>query len=141
MSGDGLHPTGHRASALGMAGMVTAPHAMATQAGVDILRAGGNAADAGVAVAASLSVLYPHMTGIGGDAFFLYHDARDRTVAAYNGSGASAALADRAFYERLGLGSIPAHGGPAALTVPGAVDAWLALHERFGRLPMPVVLA
>ncbi|MBV8222246.1 MAG: gamma-glutamyltransferase, partial [Candidatus Eremiobacteraeota bacterium] len=141
MSGDGLRPTGHRASALGIAGMVTAPHAMATQAGVEILRAGGNAADAGIAVAAALSVLYPHMTGIGGDAFFLYHDAREKTVAAYNGSGASAALADRAFYERLGLQAIPSRGGPAVLTVPGAIDAWLALHERFARLPMPVLLA
>lgn len=129
-------PNGFRPSARSVHAMVTAPHALATQAGVATLRAGGSAADAGIAVAASLSVLYAHMTGIGGDAFFLYYDARSRTVHAYNGSGRSAALADRAFYRGLGLAAIPRHGGPAALTVPGAVDAWLSLHERFGRLPL-----
>ncbi|HEY6357074.1 MAG TPA: gamma-glutamyltransferase, partial [Vicinamibacterales bacterium] len=97
--------------------MVTAPHALATIAGVETLRAGGSAADAAVSVAASLSVLYAHMTGIGGDAFFLYYDARSRTVHAYNGSGRSAALADRAFYRQHGLTAIPRHGGLAALTV------------------------
>jgi gamma-glutamyltranspeptidase len=134
-------PSGFRPSARSARAMVTAPHALATQAGVATLRAGGSAADAGVAVAAGLSVLYAHMTGIGGDAFFLYYDARSRTVHAYNGSGRSAALADRAFYQRLGLSAIPRHGGPAALTVPGAVDAWLSLHERFGRLPLSVCVA
>jgi gamma-glutamyltranspeptidase len=136
-----LTPDGGRPSARSMRGMVTAPHALAAQAGVTTLRAGGSAADAGIAVAAGLSVLYPHMTGIGGDAFFLYYDARLRTVSAYNGSGRSAALADRAFYQKLGVRTIPRHGGPAALTVPGAVDAWLSLHERFGRMPLLAVLA
>jgi oxamate amidohydrolase len=139
--GEPWTPSGLRASARSVHAMVTAPHVLATQAGVTALRAGGSAADAGVAVAASLSVLYAHMTGIGGDAFFLYYDARSRTVHAYNGSGRSAALADRAFYHHLGLTAIPRHGGPAALTVPGAVDAWLSLHERFGRVPLRAVLA
>ena len=138
---DPLHPSGARPGAVGIRGMVTAPHALAARAGVDILRAGGSAADAGVATAAALSVLYPHMTGIGGDAFFLYHDARTKTTSAYNGSGASAALATQAFYARLEVAAIPQHGGPAALTVPGAVDAWFALHERFGRLALSDVLA
>ena len=135
-----LTPDGSRPSARSTRAVVTAPHALAAQAGVVTLRAGGSAADAGIAVAAALSVLYPHMTGIGGDAFFLYYDARARTVHAYNGSGRSAALADRAFYQRHGLRAIPRHGGPAALTVPGAVDAWLSLHERFGRMPLRAVL-
>ena len=136
-----LTPDGSRPSARSVRGMVTAPHALAAQAGVLTLSAGGSAADAGVAIAAALSVLYPHMTGIGGDAFFLYYDAGTRTVHAYNGSGRSAALADRAYYERLRMRSIPRHGGPSALTVPGAVDAWLALHERFGRMSLQAVLA
>jgi gamma-glutamyltranspeptidase / glutathione hydrolase len=141
MSGIGsLTPDGTRPSARSVRGMVTAPNALATQAGVAILRAGGTAADAGVAVAAALSVVYPHMTGIGGDAFFLYHDAATRQVHAYNGSGRSAALATRGFYESAGLAAIPAQGGLAALTVPGAVDAWFALHERFGALPLEHVL-
>ena len=131
-----LGPNGIRPSARSVRGMVTAPHALAAQAGVEILRAGGSAADSGIAVAAALSVLYPHMTGIGGDAFFLYYDSNAREVAAYNGSGAAAALATIDFYEQRGLRAIPIVGGPAALTVPGAVDAWLALHERFGRLEL-----
>ena len=139
MSSD-LTPAGRRPSARSVRGMVTAPHMLATQAGVGILAAGGSAADAGVAVAASLSVLYSHMTGIGGDAFFVYYDASSRTVHAYNGSGRSAALADRAFYARLNLDAIPQHGGLAALTVPGAVDAWFSLHERFGRLPFEMTI-
>ena len=130
-----MKPNGRRPSARSIRGMVTAPHALATQAGVGILQAGGSAADAGIAVAASLSVLYSHMTGIGGDAFFLYYDAATRSLHAYNGSGRAAALADRGFYERLGVREIPQHGGPAALTVPGAVDAWFELRGRFGRLP------
>ncbi|MBV8171997.1 MAG: gamma-glutamyltransferase family protein, partial [Candidatus Eremiobacteraeota bacterium] len=135
-----LGPSGFRPSGRSVRAMVTAPHALAAQAGLDTLRSGGTAADAGVAIAAALSVLYPHMTGIGGDAFFLYYDAATRGVSAYNASGASAALADQAFYERAGASSIPAHGGLAALTVPGAVDAWLALHDRFGRLPLEKLL-
>jgi len=130
-----LTPSGRRPSARSVHAMVTAPHALATHAGVGILRAGGNAADAGVGIAACLSVLYSHMTGVGGDAFFLYYDASSRAIHAYNGSGRAAALADRAFYRHLGVNEIPQHGGPAALTVPGAVDAWFALHDRFGRLP------
>ncbi|HZV79871.1 MAG TPA: gamma-glutamyltransferase family protein [Candidatus Binatus sp.] len=137
---DRLAPSGFRPSARSGRAMVTAPHALAAQAGLDVLRAGGSAADGGVAIAAALSVLYPHMTGIGGDAFFLYYDAKTKQVSAYNGSGASATLADRAFYLGAGVQSIPAHGGLAALTVPGAVDAWLALHDRFGRLPLSLSL-
>jgi gamma-glutamyltranspeptidase/glutathione hydrolase len=55
--------------------MVTSPHALASQAGVDVLRAGGSAVDATIATSAALAVLYPHMTGVGGDAFWLIHDA------------------------------------------------------------------
>jgi gamma-glutamyltranspeptidase len=120
--------------------MVTAPHALATQAGLEMLRRGGNAADAAVTVAAALCVLYPHMTGIGGDAFFLYYDAASRRVHAYNGSGRSAKLATLRSYLKAGHRAIPATGASAALTVPGAVDAWFALLERFGSLPVSQLL-
>ena len=105
------------------------------------MTAGGNAADAIVAVAAALGVLYPHMTGIGGDAFFLYFDARSGELFAYNGSGAAANLADLHFYANRNLSRVPERGGAAASTVPGAVDAWFALHERFGTQPMDRILA
>src|SRR5579863_2846468 len=121
--------------------MVTSPHALATQAGIAVLRDGGNAADAIVAVGAALAVLYPHMTGIGGDAFFLYYDAAAGRVHAYNGSGAAAGLARREYYAERGHAQIPQRGPAAALTVPGAVDAWFSLVERFGSRPMGSILA
>jgi gamma-glutamyltranspeptidase/glutathione hydrolase len=129
-----------RPAALGHAGMVTAPHALATQTGLLVLADGGNAADAAIAVAAALTALYPHMTGAGGDAFFLYYNAATGDVQAYNGSGAAAAEATLDFYASRGFRRIPERGGAAVVTVPGAVDAWFALHERFGSLPMDRIL-
>lgn len=120
--------------------MATAPHALAAQAGATILGGGGNAADAAIAMASTLSVVYPHMTGVGGDAFVLYYDACSNDVAVYNGSGAAAAMATRDFYTSRGLSAIPERGGAAALTVPGAIDTWFALHERFGSIEMTRLL-
>lgn len=121
--------------------MVTAPHALAAQSGLQMLVAGGNAADAAIATAATLSVVYPHMTGVGGDAFWLYYDAKTGQVSAYNGSGAAAELATIEYYEAREVRTMPETGSLAALTVPGAVDAWFALHERFGSLEMERLLA
>ncbi len=134
MNDASLLPDGRRRSAAGVHWAVTSPHALATQAGASLLASGASAADAAIAVAATLSVVYPHMTGIGGDLFALYYDARTRSIACYNGSGRAAALADRAYYEGLGLDAVPERGGAAALTVPGAVDGWFALHQRYGTL-------
>jgi oxamate amidohydrolase len=120
--------------------MITSPHALATQAGVAILRNGGNAADAIIAVAAALAALYPHMTGIGGDAFFLYYDARSGEMHAYNGSGRAAKQATIEFYSALGHLAIPQRGPHAVLTVPGAVDTWFALLERFGTTSIDRIL-
>jgi len=140
MSGS-FHPTGRRAAAVGRRWMATAPHALATQAGAKILDAGGSAADAAIAMASSLAVVYPHMTGIGGDAFVLYYDAKSNDATVYNGSGGAASMATRDFYAALGAPAIPERGGAAVLTVPGAVDTWFALHERFGSFDMPRLLA
>ncbi|MCZ1269087.1 gamma-glutamyltransferase, partial [Paenibacillus tundrae] len=71
--------------------MVTSPHYLASAVGSAILQQGGNAYDAAVAVSAALGVVYPHMTGLGGDAFFLIHDGASGDITAYNGSGRSAA--------------------------------------------------
>ena len=68
-------------------GMVTSPHVLASQAGAAMLRDGGSAIDAAIATSAVLSVLYPHMTGIGGDAFWLVHDAATRRVRYIDGGG------------------------------------------------------
>ena len=79
--------------------------------------------------------------GIGGDAFWLYHDAASGTTYGYNGSGAAAGLATVQYYIDRGCASVPIRGPLAALTVPGAVDAWFALHDRFGRTDIQRLLA
>jgi len=81
------------------------------------------------------------MTGIGGDFFALCYDAATDSVHAYDGAGAAAALATHDFYHRAGHDSIPQRGALSALTVPGAVDTWFALHERFGSMDMSRLVA
>ncbi len=105
----------------GRNGMVTAPHYLAAEAGLDILRDGGNAAEASVAVAAALAAVYPHMTGIGGDGFWLIAEP-DGRVHAVHGCGGAAAKADLALYA--GHETVPTRGPLAANTVAGAVSAW-----------------
>ncbi len=121
-------------------GMVVAPHALAAQAGLDVLREGGNAIEAAIATAASLAVVYPHMTGIGGDAFWMvYRPGHAPTV--IDAAGRTAGSADAALYREQGLQSIPHRGPLAANTVAGAVSAWEAAYglserECHGRLPL-----
>jgi gamma-glutamyltranspeptidase/glutathione hydrolase len=116
-------------------GMVASPHAAASAAGADALRAGGSAVDAALAAASSLGVLYPHMCGIGGDAFWLIYDAAARKVSYLDGGGRAAKSAT---LERFaGQAEIPFRGlVPATLTTPGAVASFCAAHERYGRLPL-----
>jgi gamma-glutamyltranspeptidase/glutathione hydrolase len=116
--------------------MVTSPHALASAAGVDVLRAGGSAVDAAIAASAVLSVVYPHMTGIGGDAFWLIHEGRTGGVRYLNGGGRAAASARLGWFHDKGLEEIPLGGViPATLTVPGAVASWTEAHAAGGRLP------
>lgn len=123
-----------------MQGMVASSQRAATSVGVDILRAGGNAADAAVAVAAALNVTEPTSTGIGGDCFALYHDAETRAVTALNGSGRAPAglTLDRVRGQQLTeLPPFHAH----TITVPGACAGWFDLIARHGTLPMAAILA
>ncbi|WP_036048977.1 gamma-glutamyltransferase [Bradyrhizobium sp. Tv2a-2] len=122
-------------------GMVTSPHSLASAAGVDVLRAGGSAIDAAIAASAVLAVVYPHMTGLGGDAFWLIHDGRSGKVSYLNGGGKAASGASLAAMSGRGLAEIPLRGVvPATLTVPGAVASWIVAHETHGRLPLSRVL-
>jgi gamma-glutamyltranspeptidase/glutathione hydrolase len=125
--------------------MAVAPHALAAQAALAILREGGNAIEAMVAAAATIAVVYPHMNSIGGDAFWLIHvpGAPPRAIDA---CGAAAAAATPAFYRERGLASIPFRGGSAANTVAGTVSGWeLALEfsrqSLGGRMPLSRLLA
>ena len=118
-------------------GMVTCPHALASQAGVDVLRAGGSAVDAAIATSAALSVIYPHMCGLGGDAFWLIYDAKLGQVRYLDGGGRAAATADIDWFRERGQGEIPFRGIlPATLTTPGAVASWCKAHTAYGRLPL-----
>src|SRR5207247_3923616 len=123
-------------------GMVASPHSLASAAGVDALRAGGSAVDAAIATGAALSVLYPHMTGVGGDAFWLIYDAEACRVRYLSGGGRSARSASIDWFRSRGMHEIPLRGFlPATLTVPGAVASWCAAHEEYGRLPLSHDLA
>jgi len=116
-------------------GMVCTSQALASAAGVEILRAGGNAVDAAVCAAAVLGVVEPFSTGIGGDCFMLIWHAAEQNLYGLNGSGrAPAALSIDALRER-GHNDMPVHG-MLPVTIPGAVDAWCAALQRFGSRPI-----
>lgn len=122
-------------------GMVTSPHSLASSAGVDVLRAGGSAVDAAIATSAVLGVIYPHMTGLGGDAFWLIREAQSGKIRYLNGGGRASASATLARMDELGHDEVPYFGiVPATLTTPGAVASWSLAHEDHGRLPMSRVL-
>jgi gamma-glutamyltranspeptidase len=130
-----------RPPTLATQGMVTSPHSLASSAGVDVLRAGGSAIDAAIAAAAVLAVVYPHMTGLGGDAFWLVHDGGSGQISYLSGGGKAAANASPEAVAKRGLREIPLQGIiPATLTVPGGVASWITAHDAHGRLPLPRVL-
>jgi gamma-glutamyltranspeptidase / glutathione hydrolase len=117
----------------GTRGAVASPHALATEAGIATLRAGGNAVDAAIAVNAALAVVASHMCGLGGDAFWLIWTPV-AGLEALNGSGRSAAGASIDAAVAAGLRAMPERG-PWTVTVPGAVRSWGDAHDRRGRLP------
>jgi gamma-glutamyltranspeptidase/glutathione hydrolase len=121
-------------------GMVAASNPLAAQAGLNILRQGGNAADAAIAVAAVLNVTAPASTGVGGDCFALYYDAATAHITALNGSGRAPAALELEDLLARGWTQIPERG-PDAVTVPGAVMGWYDLLTRHGSMALTDVLA
>jgi gamma-glutamyltranspeptidase/glutathione hydrolase len=117
-------------------GIVTAPHHLAAEAGRDVLRDGGTAIEATVAVAATLAVVYPHMTGIGGDGFWVIREP-DGRVHSIHGCGGAAASVDLALYA--GHEAVPTRGPLAANTVAGTLSGWAAALEG-GTLPLERLL-
>ncbi len=120
-------------------GIVATSQPLAAQAGLDMLKAGGNAADAAIATAAMLNVVEPIMTGIGGDCFALYYDAATKQVTALNGSGRAPADASIEQTTSLGYTKMPSFTGHS-VSVPGTVAGWSDLLERHGRLTLSDVL-
>jgi len=120
-------------------GMVASPHYLASQAGLRVLQAGGNAIDAAVATAATLGVVMPHQTSIGGDAFWLIYKSDTGKLHALNASGRSPYDISLATLREQGLTRIPLKG-PLPVTVPGVVDGWCTCLQMHGRLPLTQVL-
>ena len=119
-------------------GMVATSQPLAAQAGLDILKKGGNAVDAAIATAAALTVVEPTSNGIGGDAFALVW-MKDELFG-LNASGPSAKSISKEALVARGHNKMPMHG-VIPVTVPGTPSAWVALSERFGKLPLNEVLA
>ncbi len=127
--------------------VVYAPHAMAatshplaTQIALDVMKAGGSAVDAAIAANAALGLMEPTGNGVGGDLFAIVWDPKTKKLHGYNGSGRSPKSLSLEWFAEHGHTSIPSHG-PLPVTVPGAVDGWFALHDRFGKLKMGELLA
>lgn len=129
-----------RSVVLARHGMVAAAHPLAVQVGLDILKRGGSAVDAAIAVNAALGLMEPVACGLGGDLFAIVWDPRTGKVHGLNGSGRCPRALTPEQVPAQEDGTIPLHS-PYAWTVPGCVDAWFALHRRFGRLPVRDLLA
>lgn len=135
--------TGHtfatRSEVIATQAMAATSHPLATQVALDTLKSGGNAVDAAIAANAMLGLVEPTGNGIGGDLFAIVWSAKDKTLQGLNASGRSPKSLSLQWFQDKGYDSIPSHG-PLPVTVPGTVDGWFMLHERFGSLPMKSVL-
>ncbi len=120
-------------------GMVATSQPLATQVGLQVLKDGGNAVDAAIAANAAIGLMEPTGNGIGGDFFAIIWDAETEQLYGYNGSGRSPMSLSLEWFVENGYESIPPHG-PLPVSVPGTVDGWFALHERFGDMPMADIL-
>ncbi len=126
---------------------VLAPHAMAatsqplaTQIALDVMKQGGSAVDAAIAANAALGLMEPTGNGVGGDLFAMVWDPKTKKLFGYNGSGRSPKALSLQWFQDHGYTEVPSYG-PLPVTVPGAVDGWFALHQRFGKLPIKTDLA
>jgi len=131
---------GTRSPVLARNGMVCASQPLASAAALRILQQGGNAIDAAVAAAAVLNVVEPMMTGIGGDMFAMVYWNKTGELAGLNGSGHSPAAMNLSYMKNKGYQTMPQTGADA-ITVPGAVDGWITLLEKYGTLKLDQILA
>src|SRR5207237_5839920 len=127
-----------RSAAMAANGMAATSHPMATLAALDVLRSGGNAADAAIAAVAVQCVVEPESTGIGGDCFILY-SRQGALPVALNGSGRAPARATVDWYVERGIGEIAVQT-PHAVTIPGAIGAWCTFNREYGARPLAELL-
>jgi len=128
-----------RSEALGEHGMVCTSQPFATQVGLEILKKGGTAIDAAIAANAMLGLMEPTGSGMGGDIFAIVWDAKSQKLIGLNGSGRSPQSLTLSWFKEHGMKMIPSYGA-LSVSVPGCVDGWYMLHERFGKLPMEQLL-
>jgi len=129
-----------RSEVVGQHGMVATSHTLATQVGLDILKAGGTAVDAAIAANAALGLMEPMSNGMGGDLFAIVWDPKTEKLYGLNASGRSPMSLTRETFAREGVEkSIPSMG-KLAISVPGCVDGWFELHDKFGKLSMKDIL-
>ncbi|MBK8391431.1 MAG: gamma-glutamyltransferase [Saprospiraceae bacterium] len=129
-----------RSEVLGQNGMVATSHPLATQVGLDILKAGGNAIDAAIAANATLGLMEPTGSGVGGDLFAIVWDAKTKKLYGLNGSGRSPKNLTLEYFESKGMEKVPSYG-PLPVSVPGAVDAWTELHKKFGSFSLEQIFS
>ncbi len=130
----------YRPVTLARRGIVAAPHYLAAEAGLDLLKAGGNALDAAIAANAMLQVVFPFVCGLGGDIFMIIYEASSGKLYGLNGSGRAARAATIERYRELGHTTMPTFG-IHTITVPGCVSGWGEAAQRFGRLGLAQALA
>jgi len=129
-----------RSPAVGKSGMAASSQPLATLAAIETLKSGGNAVDAAIAANAVQSLTEPTSCGLGGDLFAIVWDARTNRLYGLNASGRSPRGLTLEEFQRRKLTYVPQRG-PLPVSVPGCVDGWGELHERFGKLPLAQVLA
>ena len=122
-----------RSEVIGQNGMVATSHPLATQIGLDILKQGGTAIDAAIAANIALGLMEPTGNGIGGDLFAIVWDSKTQKLHGLNASGPAPRTITIDYFVKQGLKKIPPYG-PLPVTVPGAVDGWVKLHEKFGKM-------
>ena len=120
-------------------GMVATSHPLATQIGIDILKNGGNAIDAAIAANAAIGLMEPTGNGIGGDLFAIIWVEKDKKLYGLNASGRSPKNLTLDYFKNKSFSEIPAYG-PLPVSVPGCVDGWFEMHDKFGSAPMHEIL-
>ncbi|HUG71599.1 MAG TPA: gamma-glutamyltransferase, partial [Pirellulaceae bacterium] len=133
-------PNQSRSVVLAKHGIVATSHPLAAETGLDVLKAGGNAADAAIAASAMIGLVEPMSCGIGGDLFAIYWDNETQKLYGLNASGRSPNNLSRDDFLRLGYEQIPTFG-PLSWSIPGCVSGWRELHDRFGSKPFDELLA
>lgn len=128
-----------RSEVIAQNGMAATSHPLATQVALDILKKGGSAVDAAIAANACLGLMESVSNGIGGDLFAIVWDAKTQKLYGLNGSGRSPKSLTLDYFLDNGYKEIPLYG-PLSVSVPGCVDGWFELHEKFGRLKMKEIL-